>query len=277
MKKILLPTDGSELGNYAYDLAHRIAQPTEAEIHVICIVPAPAEAVFDSKGNIKDDEGEDLHELEDRQVNWQKKLDDWVSDKPDITQAKVKIGRVDEDILRYVEEESIDLVVMGTSGAVGWQEWTRGSHAQHLANQSPVPILSLKCDRSGYEIKDLLLVSNFQEEGVVNLEVFKIMQQAFSAKIHLLRINTARDFQSNREVTKHMQVFSETNGLQDVAYHVYCDETVEKGIANFSAETGIDFVAIGTHQRTSVSKLFKHSVSDDVINHIWAPVLVFPV
>ena len=55
------------------------------------------------------------------------------------------------------------------------------------------------------------------------------------------------------------------------------DESVEKGIVNFSGETGIDFVAIGTHQRSGLSRLFKHSISEDIVNHVWQPILTFPV
>lgn len=277
MKKILLPTDGSDLGNYAYDLAHRIAQPTEAEIHVFCVVPATVEAVFDSQGRIKDDEGEDHSELYRLREEWQAKLDAWVADKPDVTVAKVKIGRVEEDILTYVDEVDIDLLVMGTSGAYGVDEWLRGSHAQHISDRSKVPVLSLKCDRSGYVIKDLLLVSDFSETDAINLGVLKQVQQAFGARINLLRINTPRDFVPQRQIKLKMQAFAENNHLEDVAYHIYCDETVEKGIQNFSADTGIDFVAIGTHQRGGLSRLFKHSISAEVVNHIWAPILTFPV
>jgi nucleotide-binding universal stress UspA family protein len=58
---------------------------------------------------------------------------------------------------------------------------------------------------------------------------------------------------------------------------VYCDESVEQGIVNFCADTGIDFVTIGTHQRGSFSRLFKKSISNQVVNHIWQPVLTFPI
>ena len=277
MKKILLPTDGSDPGDYAYDLAHRIAEPTKAEIHVFCVVPATADAFFDSQGQIKDDEGEDLSALYKLRDKWQAKLDAWIADKPDITVAKVKIGRVQEDILQYLDEEVIDLVVMGTSGSYGVDQWLRGSHAQHIGEKSTVPVLSLKCDRSGYVIKDILLVSDFQETDALNLTILKRVQEAFGARINLLRINTPRDFLPQRQIMLKMQAFAENNGLEDVQYHVYCDESVEKGIQNFSADTGIDFVAIGTHQRQGLSRLFKHSVSADVVNHIWAPILEFPV
>jgi nucleotide-binding universal stress UspA family protein len=277
MKKILLPTDGSDLGDYAYDLAHRIAKPTQAEIHVFCVVPATANAVFDSHGQIKDDEGEDLSDLFRKRDEWQEKLDAWVADKTDVTVSTVKIGRVEEDILRYVKEESIDLIVMGTSGSYGLDEWLRGSHAQHIGEQSQTPVLSLKCDRSGYVIKDILLVSDFQDTQAIDLRILKQVQEAFQARLNLLRINTPKDFLPQRQIMLRMQAFAENNGLEDVAYHVYSDETVEKGIQNFSADTGIDFVAIGTHQRRGLSRLFKHSVAAEVVNHIWAPILEFPV
>ncbi len=277
MNKILIPTDGTELADYAYNLAHKIAQQTGAEIHALGIVPAPANAIYDLEGNIKEDEGEDLSQMSVQKEQKLLELNAWQANKPDVKVVKTKIGRIEEDILNYITCESVDLVVMGTKGASGINEFLRSSHTAHIVRASPVPVLSVKCDRSSYEIHDILLISDFHEEGELNLGIIKTMMEVFQANLHLLKINTLANFETTREVRQNMRRFEALHGLHHAEHHIYCDNSVEEGIIHFSADTGIDFVAIGTHQRKGLGRLFRHSVSEELVNHIWQPILTFKV
>lgn len=277
MKKILLPTDGTELGDYAYELARKIAQKTKASIEVLTVVPAPAGAVFDPQGRLLTDEGEDFSEFYAEKVAVEERLEQWTQDKPDIRYSNVRIGHIEEDILHYVKTNQVDLVVMGTKGAHGLNEFIRGSHTEHIAQASPAPVLCLKCDRSGMLIRDILFLSDFEQVEQLDLGILKELIYAFDANLHLLRINTPRHFATTRKVMTNMQKFVDLNGLDNTTFHLYSDETVEQGITNFSMENRVDIVAIGTHQRKGFSRLFKHSVSDDVVNHLMQPVLTFRV
>jgi nucleotide-binding universal stress UspA family protein len=277
MKKILIPTDLSALSDFAYDIAHKIASRTNAEIEILSIVPAPARAFFDQEGNIKDEGAKDFSQWYKDKEKLEHDIRAWVEDKEDIVSFYVKIGRVNDDILRYAKEREIDLIVMGTSGAKGMEEVLRGSHAQQIIRKSNVPVITLKCDRSDMILRDLLLVSDFKVQDPLDLTIIKEMQKVFGARLNLLKVNTAKDFESNREVTNRMRVFSNMNGLENVLFHVYCDESVEKGISHFCTDTGIDFVCIGTHQRSDISRLFNHSLSEELVNHIFQPILTFPV
>lgn len=276
MNKILLPTDCQELGNYAYDFAHKIAAKTQASIHALAVIPAPANAVFDHDGNIKDDEGEDLSEWYDQKREIEAKLHAWQADKPDIVSMQAKIGHLDEDVVRLVEREGMELVVMGIPDVHGLKERIQGSFAERVVRNSPAPVLSLKCDRKGMEITDILLLSDFRHPEKLKLDTVKELQAAFGARLHLLKVNTPKDFQTTREVHLHMKQFEELNELDSTVFHVYCDKDLETGVANFSFDTGIDFVAIGTHHRKGLNRLFHGgSLAEGLVNHLWQPILTF--
>lgn len=277
MKRILLPTDGTELGDYAYQLAHKIANATGATIETLSIVPAPVGAFLDRDGNLKGDEGDDFADIYQQRAELTDQIEDWAANKDDITDTLVKIGNVEDDILAYTTDNDVDLVVMGTHGAQGWTEVMRSSHTAHIVRSSPVPVLCLKCDRSQLEIRNILLVGDFEELESLNLHVLKEIQRTFDAQLHLLRVNTPKHFRSEREVKAKMQKFVTVNGLENVVFHCYSDHSVEEGIVHFGLEAPMDIVAIGTHQRSSISRLFKHSISEDVVNHLMQPVLAFPV
>ncbi|MEZ4951058.1 MAG: universal stress protein [Saprospiraceae bacterium] len=276
MKKILLPVDGSQLGDFAYQMAQKIAEKTKASITVLSIVPAPAEAFFDADGNIKDDEGEDLSAFYKAKESLELQIQNWIADKPFIKDAIVKIGRVNKDIIQQANKGAFDLIVMGTSGAHGLDEWMRNSHTAKVVRNSVVPVLSLKCDRSELKINDILLVSDFENDEKLELGAVKKICNAFDAKIHLLKINTHKHFQSQRQMLPRMEAFAQRHALSNFEIHIYNDESVEKGIMHFSEDSGIDFVAMGHHHQKGLSRLFRHDISEDVVNHLWQPIMTFP-
>jgi nucleotide-binding universal stress UspA family protein len=277
MKKILLPTDLTELSDYAYDLAQKVCRHTQSEIELLYVVPAPAGAIFDSEGKILDDEGVDVQPLYEEEKRVRQDLDNWARNKKNIGKITVQIGEVDKSIMAYIHNYKVDLVVMGTAGADGLKEVVLGSHAGKLALHAPVPVMTLKCDRSDMVIKDILLVGDFHDHKKLNVEIIKTLQKALNAQLHFLTVNTRSDFEPTRTIQANMRDFQEVNELEDVKFHIYCDETVEKGIVNFCTDHAIDFVAIGTHQRSGLSRLFKKSISEELVNHVWQPVMTFPL
>jgi nucleotide-binding universal stress UspA family protein len=63
--------------------------------------------------------------------------------KGDSYKAKVVMGDASEEILKYVESEDIDLVIMGTHGRKGLEHIIFGSVAERVVKKSPVPVLTV--------------------------------------------------------------------------------------------------------------------------------------
>ena len=55
-------------------------------------------------------------------------------------------GEVVEEIIRVVEEHSVDLVAMGTHGHEGILDALRGSVTEHVLRRSPRPVLAVPTD-----------------------------------------------------------------------------------------------------------------------------------
>jgi nucleotide-binding universal stress UspA family protein len=60
------------------------------------------------------------------------------------TAENVREGTPHDEILAYVDEADIDLVVMGTHGKSGLARVLLGSTAEEVVRQSPVPVLTVK-------------------------------------------------------------------------------------------------------------------------------------
>jgi nucleotide-binding universal stress UspA family protein len=76
----------------------------------------------------------------------EKKLQEFTSeffaDNPG-ARSKVVSGDPAEEILNYIEAESIDLVMMGTHGRKGLEKAIFGSVADQVVKKSPVPVMTI--------------------------------------------------------------------------------------------------------------------------------------
>lgn len=277
MKKILIPTDLSHLADFAYAIASIIAEKTNASIEVLSIVSGPQDAIYDKEDHLKNDEGEDYTKWYAQKEKVEKELSNWVNTKNNISKHSVKIGRIENDILHYANKNQIDLIIMGTHGAAGLKQLMYGSHTEHIANKSAIPVLSLKCDRSDLDLNEFVLVSDFHDIKKVDLNVLKSIQNAFNSKLVLLRINTPHDFEAQNITHANMQKFAELNDLKNIEFSIFNALTIEEGIVAFCDQNEIDLIALGTHQKKGIIKLFRENISEDVINHIYHPILSFPL
>lgn len=65
-----------------------------------------------------------------------------LQDCPD-SQKKIITGDPALEIIKTVESEEIDLVIMGTHGRKGLEHIILGSVAEHIVKKSPVPVLTI--------------------------------------------------------------------------------------------------------------------------------------
>ena len=59
--------------------------------------------------------------------------------------------------------------------------------------------------------------------------------------------------------------------------NVFNDESVEKGILNFSHSIDADLIGISTHGRQGIAHFFNGSISEDLVNHAKRPVITFKI
>ena len=76
----------------------------------------------------------------------ERKMEKFVQERfPDgrVKSAKVVVGDTTEEILKYINHEKIDLVIMGTHGRKGLDQLFFGSIAEKIVKTSPVPVLTI--------------------------------------------------------------------------------------------------------------------------------------
>ncbi|CAM3268715.1 universal stress protein [Aequorivita lipolytica] len=273
MKNILVPTDFSDNCNKAAKLAIELAALFNSEIHF-------------------------LHQL-NTPVNWVK-LDkteehNYPKTVAEIGVAKSKLRALDIEaehkglksrtFLEFVsDDEAItahsqnfhhDFIITGSKGVrKGFLDQLLGSNAQKIIRNARVPILVVKEDTVTFPFKNIVFVSDFKEdistafEGIVNIA------EKCNAKIHLLNINTASDFNSVENGLQSIKDFSKHfPKLENYEMHVYNEPNVLSGIEKFEDSNDADLIVMYTHSRKGLSSIFSKSIAENVTNHSKKPVM----
>ena len=140
IKKILVPTDGSDCSLRATDLAISLAKVLGAEIFVIyAIDPIILEEL--TRGIKESDIEKELKEKGERYLNYVIKLAEKEGLKAEEILAK---GEPHDQIVHYAKIKGVDMIVMGTYGRRGTKRILIGSVTERVIEYAPCPVLVVR-------------------------------------------------------------------------------------------------------------------------------------
>jgi nucleotide-binding universal stress UspA family protein len=140
-KKILCPVDFSEFTDEILAYAVNIANRFNSELHLIHVIPnlnyfTPYESFLTPENlvaierNIEGEVGKDFDKITKKLNLPFKRI--------------VKTGVTFVEIIDYIKQQGIDLVVMGTHGRSGIEHILIGSVAEKVVRKSPCPVLTVR-------------------------------------------------------------------------------------------------------------------------------------
>ena len=284
MKKILVPTDFSEQAGFALDMARQIALKNDAEIILLNVLDVPGGAAFaggpsfdvmGGPGYTNQMDNVYVVKLHDQS---KKRLEEIIGD--DRFQNikisyKLQMGSPYTHISEEIAENNVNLVVMGTTGASGVEEFLIGSNTEKVVRLAKCPVLTVKEEVNADKIKDIVFASNFIEEQKNVVDELLKLQKLFDAKLHLVKVNTPSNFESTRKLNREIGDFAQRYHLANYQIHIYSHELEEEGIIYFSDDIKADMIALATHGRTGIMHLLSGSIAEDVVNHAKRPVWTF--
>jgi nucleotide-binding universal stress UspA family protein len=141
LKKILWPTDFSENAAKALSYVTSLSEKYQSEVHVLYVLEpfAPGGAWY---GEFDQSEIEKMQNLERERA--EKRLSEICESYLDGCPLYIKhtaIGDPASEILKLVEKEAPDLIVMASRGQKG--RFAFGSVAEKVVKHSPVPVLAV--------------------------------------------------------------------------------------------------------------------------------------
>lgn len=281
MKKILVPIDFSDNSIQALKSVSKLAKETNTIIYVLHVVE------FDSSFSGESSPGVNLLSiaLKDSPKNQLKDVFDKtdslmnsILNKNGLNRGFVKTiksGDLISEISEFVEENNIDLIVMGANGNRGKASFLIGSNTQKVIRYSSVPVLVIKGEVKDLAFKNIVYSSDFKEEKLnESLSYINNIKEYYNSILHLLYVNTPNKFEDTDVVHARFEKIINEYNLDNTTYSIFNSSWIEDGILKYSNSNSPDLMVINTHGFTGVRGFFHQSIAESVMSNINIPILI---
>ncbi len=274
MKKILVPTDFSVQAENALKVAAQLAKKYQGEIYLLHMLELPmnmANPVGETRSN-------DLPEAIYFMKLAKKRFSEILA-RPYLEGLKVhetvEFHQAFDGIMETSKKHDCDFIVMGSQGANGFKEMFIGSNTEKVVRTSEVPVLVIKNEHPNLQINSFAFATNLEKRNKKALKKVVEFARLTESKLHLVYINTANEFITSEQTDEFLEEYLEGFDYTNYEFHVYNDDSVEKGILKFAKKVNADIVGIATHGRKGLSHFFNGSISEDLVNHANRPIITF--
>lgn len=142
-KKILIATDGSENADSAVLSGIDIAKKLDAKVYAICVVPTHPSSSMPIGSRMMQWEVPFQVMMSEAKKAVEQVADACLSSGVEV-ETVVLEGHPAEEIIKYAEENKMDLIVMGSLGKTGLTRLLLGSVAEEVLRHSKVDVMVSK-------------------------------------------------------------------------------------------------------------------------------------
>lgn len=276
VKRILVPTDFSETGMLAIEHAAYMAKLCKARLFFLHVVESfeYAYSEYEPEVLVKDLEGVQTVATERLE-----RIASSIETQYGIeTRTLLNTGKASTGIVESVKDNNIDMIVMGTHGAKGFEEFVIGSNAQKVASIAPCPVITLQATAKNTRLANIVVPidNSLHSRQKVNYAIE--IAAWYGAKIHLLGL-----LDSNEEVNEadenrfKIKLDAVENVLKqsEIPYvrKLIKGHNLAKEAMKYSEDVGADMLVIMADHESNVSANLLGTSAKQIINHSKIPVM----
>ncbi len=272
MKKILFPTDFSEIANNAFVYALKLARVYDAEVVVLHVFELPnltytqlPDNLIEIYNSVEIDQFENFRDY----VPYLREL----AEKHNLDTVKMshvlKHGNLLDAMKEVIQQEHIDMVVMGTKGATGNFEVFLGTATSNVITALPVMVLAVPDEAQFTGIKSIGFATTFSEKDSVALMKIVNFATMFGATVKCITVKT----DSLNVTPSEMEHWQKPFEKEPVTFFLIPDNDVKETILDFIHGQHIDVFAMPAHKRNFFKTLFTRSLAEKLSFHTDTPIL----
>jgi nucleotide-binding universal stress UspA family protein len=273
IKNILIPTDFSKTSLLAVEHAAFMARLYKANLYLLHAVEIaytdytisnPAIAIRDIK-EIEKIVGSQLQELAKKL-----KKEYSITVKP-----LTSDGKASSEIVKAVRENDIDIVVMGTHGVSGFDEFFLGSNAHKTVTVCPCPVITIQTHAKKIGFTNIVMPIDNSLHSRQKVDYTIALAKKYAATIHILGLvdkGRGTDLKKFKIKLESVEKEIKKSGL---AY----DCTIVKGdnlavaAMKYSKKVKADLIVVLTDHESRITGMFLGAFAKQMVNHSKIPVM----
>jgi nucleotide-binding universal stress UspA family protein len=304
-RKILCPTDFSDISYQALDAAIQLAKDFHAELCVLHVAPPLGSelgvAAYGAAGYAPVIPS-DAAELDEESVSDAKaRLSELIAARvPEGVKARglVHLGNAASEIESAIEAENADLLVIATRGLSGWRHLVFGSVTERTVRLAKCPVLAFH-DRRAHKresrkepllpLRQILCPTDFSEPSRVALQAAGELAAHYGAKLGVLHVTwtlanrlPSGDYEMAgydklkvcEAHAKLGEMIRENTPAAAGVYPLVRPGAKAEEIERAAEEEEADLIVIATHGASGWQRLFYGSIAEQVLRTTHFPILV---
>jgi nucleotide-binding universal stress UspA family protein len=286
-KKILIPVDFSDYSMKACELGIHYADEVGAEIIIMHAYFSP---YFPTSIPIGDtlayqiDDSESIKNLLKRVQTDMNNLSDQLKQKMEVGELpRVKYncilreGLPEEQIISFCKESRPILIVMGTKGKNRKDIDLVGSVTGEIIEICTVPILAIPENipfNNLSKAKNIAFATSFNQRDLVAFDSFMELLCDFNRQIYLFNISTTYDEWHETHLSGIREYFKKQYPRANIVYTMIDNSDLLLAVEKFVRDNRIDMIALTTHRRNILSRMFNPGIARKMLFHTDTPLLI---
>jgi len=252
MQAIVVAIDFSNISLHALEYTIPIANKFKANILMVWVDKiSPTESLYPDTSN--QNRLEAIKRFDEIIKQYNKRMGKGLK-----LEYKLKRGKIYREIDQLAKQEGAGLIIAGTHGISGFEEYWIGSNAYKIVTYSTSPVIVIRHD---YEIRKgisrILAPIDSSPETIQKLPYIVTLARLFKSEVHVLATHSSHLTSIQRLAEKYVQQASTYLFANEV--HFVEDSIVSndltKATLQYATDVGVDLVSIMTEQETPSNAL----------------------
>ena len=276
MKKILFPTDFSEVANNAFVHALEFAKMVHGELFLLHSFELPIydnqffpenyAAIYDSV------ELSEFEMFKNEIPKLRAIAESHHLDKIKMSH-RLKDGNLVSAIKESIADDAIDYLVIGTSGATGWESFFMGTNASSIITDAGIPVYCVPSDAPFQKIDTIGFTTRFRPKDKKALQTVLQLAHKAKAKVKCLYVKTSNSDVSNATIAEWKEEFKS----EPIDFYIIEDDDVQEIITDFIMYKEVDVLIMLPYKRGFFEGLFHTSLTKKLATDFEIPILSIPI
>ena len=277
MKNILIPTDFSENSWNAIKYALKLYKKTRCSFHILHVsnvntfvsgeLPSIPSTTLVLEKNVKVETKRKLKAL----LN---KIDQTYLNIKHSFITHAEYGFLIDAIKSNVEENDIDLIIMGTKGASGLKEVIIGSNTGDVITRVKCPVLVVPEEANFIKPREIAFPTDYNQNFSSKiLDTFLNVARIHESSIRIVHIRKRED-SLTEEQEKNKGILHDYFKDHDHSFHSITSNKLEVALQYFTESSNIDMISMVAKNLNFFQQILFKPTVEDISYHVKLPFLV---
>ncbi|MBU0765024.1 MAG: universal stress protein [Bacteroidetes bacterium] len=187
----------------------------------------------------------------------------------------VREGKIYREIANQAKYNDAYMIVMGTHGASGFEEFFIGSNSFKVVTNAPCPVLTIRHGFTRRELKTIVMPIDETPETKKKVNFVTHLAQLFTAKIHVLGVRQSDDREIIVRIERNVKQVANFINSKKVKHGVefLSGTNLTTMTIDYASQQAADLIAIMPEQPSSMRNFWMGAYAQQMVNHSPIPVL----